>query len=242
MDRNTINEKLQANRIPAGDSLPEKLKIYLDLLIEWNGKMDLTAVQEEDEMLDRHFIDSLTVLRTELIPAGSSLIDVGTGAGFPGMVLAIARPDLKVTLMDAQQKRLIFLETVIKETGTSNVCTIHSRAEDAAREKAHREKYDVVTARAVAPLNVLCEYLLPFSKVGGCALCWKGPSLLQEMDAGRRAARCLGGRLEEPVPCRIHGREWDHLILPVRKTEKTASAYPRKAGIPKAKPLGEGCG
>lgn len=242
METEAIRKKLEQNAIPFSEELPGRIAAYLKLLQEWNSRMDLTAVLEEDEMLDRHFIDSLTVLRTDLIPECSAVIDVGTGAGFPGMVLAMARPDLTVTLMDAQQKRLNFLETVRDRTGTDNILIVHSRAEDGGKDRKYRERYDIAMARAVAPLNVLAEYLLPYVRTGGCALCWKGPSLRSEMDAGSRAARMLGGRLEMPVFCPTHGREWEHMILPIRKTEKTASVYPRKAGTPKAKPLGEGNG
>ena len=239
MNREEIGSRLRMNEIPFAEDLPEKLEIYLRLLLEWNTKMDLTAVEEEEDLLDKHFADSLTVLRTDLVKPGASLVDVGTGAGFPGMVLAMARPDLKVVLMDAQRKRLKFLETVAAEAGVNNAEILHTRAEDAARDRKHREQYDIAAARAVAPLNVLAEYLLPFVKVGGCALCWKGPALKQELEAGRRAAHLLGGRLEMPVSCAVAGRDWEHTILPVRKTERTAAAYPRKAGTPKAKPLGE---
>lgn len=239
MNREEIGSRLRMNGIPFAEDLPEKLEIYLRLLLEWNTKMDLTAVEKEEDLLDRHFADSLTVLRTDLVKPGASLVDVGTGAGFPGMVLAMARPDLHVVLMDAQRKRLKFLEAVAAETGTGNAEILHARAEDAARDRKHREQYDIAAARAVAPLNVLAEYLLPFVKVGGCALCWKGPALKQELEAGRRAAHLLGGRLEMPVSCAVAGRDWEHTILPVRKTERTAAAYPRKAGTPKAKPLGE---
>ena len=137
--------------------LPEKLEIYLQLLQEWNRRMDLTAVEEESEMLDRHFMDSLAVLGTNLIRSGDSLIDVGTGAGFPGMVLAMALPGLSVTLMDAQQKRLRFLEAVRDAAGVGNTMILHARAEDAARNRKYREQFDIAAARAVAPLNVLCE-------------------------------------------------------------------------------------
>ena len=239
MNREEIGSRLRMNEIPFAEDLPEKLEIYLRLLLEWNTKMDLTAVEEEEDLLDKHFVDSLTVLRTDLVKPGASLVDVGTGAGFPGMVLAMARPDLHVVLMDAQRKRLKFLEAVAAEAGTGNAEILHARAEDAARDRKHREQYDIAAARAVAPLNVLAEYLLPFVKAGGCALCWKGPALQQELEAGRRAAHLLGGRLEMPVSCAVAGRDWEHTILPVRKTERTAAAYPRKAGTPKAKPLGE---
>lgn len=239
MNQDRISEALKRNGIPYTPELPEKLEVYLDLLQEWNARMDLTSVAETDEVIDRHFMDSLAVLRTELIPRNAGLIDVGTGAGFPGMVLALARPDLSVTLMDSQQKRLNFLEAVAGKACIENVTLVHARAEEGARKGSHREQYDIAAARALAPLNVLCEYLLPYVRVGGCALCWKGPSLQGELEAGRRAARLLGGRLEMPVCCPVEGREWDHRILPIRKTEKTAGQYPRKPGIPKAKPLGE---
>lgn len=239
MNVSVIDERLRRNSIPFHPDLPEKIGIYLEMLTEWNRHMDLTADAEEDEMLDRHFMDSLAVLRTGLLPDSGTLVDVGTGAGFPGLVLALACPGLRVTLMDAQSKRLRFLEAVIQETGTGNASVLHARAEDAARDPLLRESFDIAAARALAPLNVLSEYLLPFVRVDGLALCWKGPSLTEELDAGRRAVHLLGGRLEMPVRCSVDGREWDHRILPVRKIQKTASAYPRKAGIPKAKPLGE---
>lgn len=237
MNAEKIKNCLNANRIPFRDELPEKLKIYFELLQEWNGRMDLTAVTDEEETLDKHFIDSLTVLKTGFIRPNTALIDVGTGAGFPGLVLAMACPEMKVTLMDAQQKRLAFLQKVSDETETG-VNVIHARAEDGARKPELRERFDYATARALAPTNVLCEYLLPFVKIDGCALYWKGPALKDELESGRRAAHLLGGRMEMPVRCPVEGRDWEHLILPVRKIQKTASVYPRKAGTPKNKPLG----
>jgi len=239
MDTNNIRNRLILNHIPFPDDLPDKLAAYLFLLKDWNRKMDLTAVTDDDETLDKHFIDSLTVLKTELIHPDAALVDVGTGAGFPGLVLAMARPDLIVTLLDAQQKRLHFLEETAKATETRNIITVHVRAEDGARKKELREQFDFAAARAVAPLNILCEYLLPYVKTGGCALCWKGPALKDEIESGRRAANMLGGRLEMPVSCPVSGREWEHLILPIRKVQSTPKAYPRKAGTPKQKPLGE---
>ncbi len=239
MNRVMIAERLSANEIPGGEILAEKLEIYLSLLQEWNGKMDLTAVEGEEEMLDKHFIDSLTVLKTGLLPEKGTLIDVGTGAGFPGLVLALAEKDLKVTLLDSQRKRLTFLEEVAKQTGAENVKIVHARAEDGARMPELREKFDIAAARAVASLPVLCELLLPYVRIGGKALCWKGPGLREEMEQGRRAAFLLGGKTGEPVFCPVKGREWEHRILPVEKKNKTPGIYPRRAGTPKARPLGE---
>ena len=238
MNANDIANRLQRNGIQAGTGMAEKLYIYLLLLQEWNNRMDLTAILDDEEMIDRHFIDSLTVLKTGLIPDTGDLIDVGTGAGFPGLVLAMARPELKVTLLDAQQKRLSFLKAVCEATGTTNTLLVHARAEDGARKKELREQFDVVTARALAPVDVLSEYLLPFVRKGGYALCWKGPALKEEIESGKRAAYLLGGSLEIAVSCPVDGREWKHMILPIRKVQSTPKRYPRKAGIPSQKPLG----
>lgn len=238
MDRRIIADRLGANGIPFSPELPEKLEIYFRLLTEWNGKMDLVASAPEDELLDRHMTDSLTVLKSGLLAGAETLIDVGTGAGFPGMALALACPDLRVTLLDSQQKRLGFLQEVAAQTG-ADVRLVHARAEDGARKPEFRERFDLAAARAVAPLNVLCEYLLPYVKVGGRMLCWKGPALEQEREAGWRAAFLLGGVPEEPVPTPVAGRDWGHLILPVLKKTRTPKVYPRRAGTPKAKPLGE---
>ena len=171
MNAAKIRKRMEQNGIPFGDDLPEKLNIYYSLLEEWNRRMDLTAVTEADETVDKHFIDSLTVLKTGLIIQDTSLIDVGTGAGFPGLVIAMACPDIRVTLLDAQRKRLTFLEKVITDTGTENVTIVHARAEDGARKPELREHFDYAAARALAPVNVLCEYLLPYVKVEGRALC-----------------------------------------------------------------------
>lgn len=233
-----IRACLVGNGIPFPEELPGKLYTYFNLLKEWNSRMDLTAVTDDDEMLDKHFIDSLTVLKTGILPEKGELIDVGTGAGFPGMVLAMACPKIRVTLLDSQQKRLVFLERVASETDTRNTVLIHARAEDGARKPEMREQYDYAVARAVAPTNILCEYLLPYVRIGGRALCWKGPALKDEIDNGRKAAHLLGGSLEMPLSCPVKGRDWEHMILPIRKIGHTASAYPRKAGVPKNKPLG----
>ena len=238
MNVDTLAARLKECGIPFDPDLPEKLLRYHALLMDWNTRMDLTAVTDEAEMMDRHYVDSLMALRFDMIPRKGRIIDVGTGAGFPGMPLALACPEMQVTLMDAQQKRLTFLQAVIDELQVRNVTLVHSRAEDGARLPLHREQYDLAVARAVAPLAVLAEYLLPYVRVGGSALCWKGPALQEEMQQGRRAAHLLGGRVEEPVSCEFPGRAWQHLLLPIHKKEKTARQYPRKAGTPGKSPLG----
>ena len=239
MQPTQVLNRFAACGIPCGEALAARITRYHELLLDWNTRMDLTNVTDEDEMLDRHYVDSLMVLTMpQLLPADGKVIDVGTGAGLPGMVLALACPHLSFTLMDAQQKRLNFLQAVIDDLHLTNVTLLHSRAEDAGHQAAYREQFDLAIARAVAPLSVLAEYLLPMVKVGGSALCWKGPALLDEMEDGRRAAFLVGGKVSDPIPCPIPGRDWQHLLLPMSKVMHTAKMYPRKAGTPSKKPLG----
>ncbi len=239
MNPETLLARLEACGIPASAALADKLVRYHALLMDWNTRMDLTAVTDEAEMMDRHYVDSLSpLLFPALLPESGTLIDVGTGAGFPGLPLAIACPHLRVTLLDAQQKRLTFLQAVLDELQIENVTLVHARAEDGARMPELREQFDVAVARALAPMAVLSEYLLPYVRLGGLALCWKGPSLTSETEAGRRACHLLGGHMEAPLPYALPGRDWQHLLLPVKKVAKTARQYPRKAGTPARQPLG----
>ena len=229
---------LQASGVPLTDEAVRKLNRYWEMLIDWNGRMDLTSVPPQ-EMAERHFLDSLLPLTQEgLFPAGCSLIDVGTGAGFPGLALAIARPDCSVTLLEAMQKRCQFLQAVCDELGLANVRVIQNRAEIAGQDGSHRERYDRAIARAVAPLNVLCEYLLPFVLPGGMALCWKGPAAEEELSDGAFAARTLGGEMGEIIELSCGNSR--HVIVPVKKITKTLPQYPRKNGIPAKRPLKSG--
>ena len=226
---------LQTAGVPVTADAVQKLNRYWAMLIDWNGRMDLTSVPPRD-MGEKHFLDSLLPLtRPELFPAGCSLIDVGTGSGFPGLALAIARPDCRVTLLEAMQKRCQFLQAVCDELGLANVRVIQNRAEIAGQDAAHREQYDRAAARAVAPLNVLCEYLLPFVRPGGMALCWKGPAAEEELPDGAFAANALGGEMGEIVE--LFCRDTRHVIVPVKKVAKTLPQYPRKNGIPAKRPL-----
>ena len=227
---------LQQGGVALSAEAADKLCAYHALLLEWNARMDLTNVPEV-EMAVRHYGDSLLPLAQEAwFPAGARLIDVGTGAGFPGMPLAIVRPDFQVTLLDAQRKRCDFLQAVTDALGLKNVRILHARAEDAARGEL-REQMDIAMARAVAPLNVLCEYLLPFVRVSGRALCWKGPAVADELAEGQRAAKLLGAQAEPLLRLPIQGRE--HFVQPFLKLEKTVRRFPRKSGTPTKDPLGK---
>ena len=226
---------LLSSGVPVTEEAIQKLNRYWEMLIDWNGRMDLTSVPPED-MPERHFLDSLLPLtKEELFPAGCGLIDVGTGAGFPGLALAIARPDCRVTLLEAMQKRCQFLQAVCDDLKLSNVSVIQNRAEIAGRDPQHRERYDRAIARAVAPLNILCEYLLPFVKTGGMALCWKGPAAEDEILDGAFAAQALGGEMGEILE--LFCGENRHVIVPVKKIAKTLPQYPRKNGVPAKRPL-----
>ena len=230
-----LKAQLREADIPITEEAMNALAAYQDMLLEWNTRMDLTSVSGED-MGARHFVDSLLPLtKADLFPESCRLIDVGTGAGFPGLALAIARPQWEVTLLEAQGKRCQFLNAVCEALNIQNVTVIQERAEVLGRDERHREAYDRAIARAVAPLNVLCEYLLPFVKAGGQALCWKGPAAAEEMEDGAFAAESLGGRLGELVDMPL--RETRHVLAVIEKIEKTPPQYPRKNGIPVKRPL-----
>ena len=234
-----IMNRLTACGIPSTTILCTQLHAYQQLLLQWNTRIDLTAVTDEMEMVDYHLVDSLIALSIPgLLPSEGRIIDVGTGAGLPGLPLALALPNVQFTLLDAQQKRLTFLQDVIDQLQLTNVRLIHARVEDAGRQPSIRESYDCAIARAVAPLAVLAEYLLPCVKIGGKAVCWKGPALSNELQQGKKAAFLVGGRLGSPIPVSIEGRDWEHTLMPIAKVTSTPKSYPRKAGTPSSKPLG----
>lgn len=228
---------LAAMGAPCGGEQIERLLRYHEMLMDWNTRIDLTAVLDPVEMTDRHYLDSAAPLGLGLIRQGARIADVGTGAGFPGVPLAILRPDLEVTLIDALRKRVDFLQAVIDELGL-NARAVHMRAEDAGKSAAHREMYDLAVSRAVAATPVLLELMLPLVRVGGRAIAWKGPGVQAELEQGRRAAHLLGGHIEGLQEAPIPDRDWQHVLLLCEKRQKTARQYPRKAGTPGKNPLG----
>lgn len=241
MEDRCVRERLQAGLerlgVAADGVTLDRLARYHALLTEWNARIDLTAVLEPEEMVDRHYLDSAAPLALGLIPQGACVIDVGTGAGLPGIPLCILRPDLRVTLLDAQRKRVTFLQAAIEALDLP-AQAVHMRAEDAARDEAHRETYDVAVSRAVAATPTLLELTLPFVRVGGRAIAWKGPGLQAELEQARRAAHLLGGALEGVLDAPVPGRDWQHVLLVCAKRQKTARQYPRRAGLPGKNPLG----
>ncbi len=239
IDRVLLKETAAALGIAVDETAAEKLDIYARLLVEWNEKMNLTAITDPEGIVLKHFVDSLTAL--PLLPKTPfSLIDVGTGAGFPGLPLAILRGDMQLTLLDSLNKRLIFLEEVCRAVGVS-ATRIHARAEEGGRRPDLRDKFDVATARAVAGLPVLCELCLPFVKVGGRFLALKGPDAPREKEEAARAVKTLGGRFGEgvavtlPNPAAEGGTSERHILV-VEKTVATPKKFPRP-NAKKASPL-----
>ena len=197
--------------------------------------MNLTGITEPKEVILKHFIDSLTILK--YINENGSVIDVGTGAGFPGIPLKIVEDSLEITLLDSLNKRINFLNEVIENISLDKTKTIHGRAEDFGQDAAYREKYDVAVSRAVAPLNILLEYMLPFVKVGGKCICMKGSNCDEEIENAKNAIEILGGKIEKTEKFNLPNSDNNRTILVIKKTKKTSVQYPRKAGIPTKNPL-----
>lgn len=215
----------------------EKFIIYMRLLQEWNEKINLTAIVEDEEVIKKHFIDSIKAFKRDEFKKADTLIDVGTGAGFPGLPIAIMRKDIKVTLLDSLNKRVNFLNTVIKELKLDNVTTIHSRAEDGARDKRLRENFDIATSRAVANMSVLSELCLPYVRIGGNFIALKGPSVDQEIEESKGAIKILGGELIDICEVSIEDTELRHNLVVIKKIKECSKVYPRKAGSITKKPL-----
>ncbi len=210
---------------------------YMRLLQEWNEKINLTAITEDGEVVKKHFIDCIKAFKRDEFKKAETMIDVGTGAGFPGLPIAIMRPELKVTLLDSLNKRINFLNTVVNELGLKNVTTIHSRAEDGARNKELREKFDIATSRAVANMSVLSEFCLPYVRVGGNFIALKGPAVEQEIEDSRNAIGTLGGKLIDICEVSIEETELRHNLVVVEKVKACDKIYPRKAGTITKKPI-----
>lgn len=221
--------------IPISDKQLAELCSYAELLVEWNKKMNLTAITEPEEIVTKHFLDSMTALSTGKV--SGSVIDVGTGAGFPGLVLKIMRPDIKLTLLDALNKRLTFLRAVAEELHIDDITFIHARAEDGGQNALYRAKFDAAVSRAVANMTVLSELCLPFVKKGGTFLALKGPMAEEELMEAKRAVTILGGEVNGILETNIPFTNLSHKVVMITKARQTPMQYPRKAGIPTKIPI-----
>ena len=236
MIKDLLQNYIKDYKITLTENQYEQFQKYFELLVEWNKKMNLTAITDESGVALKHFADSLSLLNFVDIPQNSSLADVGTGAGFPGVVLKIARPDIKLTLIDSLNKRLVFLGEVCAQLGIEAEL-IHSRAEDGARDEKLRESFDFAVSRAVARLNVLSEYCLPYVKVGGAFCAMKGAQANEEFKESLNAINTLGGKLEKKYFFELPENGGERAIAVVRKVKNTPQKYPRQSGKIKAKAL-----
>ena len=231
--------ELSKHNFELTDKQKQQFKLYFKMLIEVNEHVNLTRITEEDEVYLKHFYDSITPLFTfgAVFKAGATLCDVGAGAGFPSIPLKILKPGLKVTIVDSLQKRLNFLKDLISELGLTDVELVHGRAEDVGQNKLYRERFDIVTARAVARMSVLSEYCLPLVKKGGYFVALKGPKAEDELDDGKKALEVLGGKLIKDEELTLPASEEERTLVLVQKVKSTPKKYPRQAGTPRRKPI-----
>jgi 16S rRNA (guanine527-N7)-methyltransferase len=227
-----INEGLEFDEVKYNQFMK-----YKDMVKDWNEKINLTAITEDSEIIRKHFIDSIKALKFTPLKNAKRIIDVGTGAGFPGIPLKIVNPEMEVILLDSLNKRVNFLNEVIKTLELKGITAVHGRAEDFARENSYREKFDAAVSRAVANMAVLSELCLPYVKVNGYFIALKGPAVEEEIREGTKAVTTLGGKLEEIMKVNVEGTDLNHNLVVVKKVKETSKVYPRKAGTAAKKPI-----
>lgn len=232
-----LRNALKELGLSADEEQALKFEKYMTGILEWNEKVNLTRITERDEFIVKHFLDSLVCVGYEEYRTAKKIIDIGTGAGFPGVPLAIASPEKEFVLMDSLNKRLKIIDELCADAKIENVTTVHARAEELARNKQHREKYDLCVSRAVANMAVLAEYCLPFIRVGGCLMAYKGPEAYDEAEKAGKALKLLGGEISEIRDAELEKYDISHKIIVIKKIKNTVSKYPRKAGIPTKEPL-----
>ena len=229
-------EALEDMGLTYGEDTLQKFQRYMELILEWNEKVNLTSITEPDEFVKKHYVDSIAICGFSQMKEAQNIIDVGTGAGFPGIPLAILYPDKKFLLMDSLNKKIKIIDEIAQEIGLRNVTCCHGRAEELAQNKKYREQFDLCVSRAVANLTVLSEYCLPFVRAGGWFAAYKTEAAA-ELKESLHAIELLGGHLEENLSINIKGYDLDHRIIFIKKVKKTLSKYPRKAGTPAKEPL-----
>lgn len=237
-DIRSFKKGLEALEIELSDGQIRQFLRYYELLTEWNKVMNLTAITEYEEVVLRHFLDSLASVKVWDFKNTDTVIDVGCGAGFPGIPLKIAFPNIRLVLLDSLNKRIKFLNQVVDELGLSQVKTIHGRAEDFARQKEYREQFDLCVSRAVANLSTLSEYCLPYVKVNGSFVAYKSGKIEEEVSAAEKAVKLLGGSPSKLVKFRLPDTDLERSFVMVKKEKQTPARFPRKAGLPGKEPLG----
>lgn len=213
----------------------QKFYKYMELLLEWNEKINLTAIVEPRDVILKHFVDSLTICKE--LQKNKTLADIGTGAGFPGIPVKILRPDLDITLIDSLNKRVNFLTMVIGALKLEKIIALHGRIEDFGKNKKYREKFDYVTSRAVANLSTLSEYMIPLVKIGGKCICMKGSKIDEELKNAEKAIKTLGGKIEKIDTFLLPDTDMGRNIILIKKEKATPNKYPRKAGTPTKEPI-----
>lgn len=232
LNKASNNEGLEYNEKKHGQFMR-----YKELIKEWNEKVNLTAIKEDEEIVKKHFIDSMKVFKFDKLKDAKSVIDIGTGGGFPGIPMKIMKPEINIVLLDSLNKRIKFLNEVIKELNLEGIKAIHGRAEDFAQEVQYRGKFDVAVSRAVANLTVLSEFCIPYVKVGGYFVAMKGPAVEEEIKQSKNAIRMLGGRVEHIEKVQIEDSDLNHNLVIISKISETNKKYPRKAGMVTKSPL-----
>lgn len=237
MNKTLLKNKLNALSIEITDEQLEKFDKFTELMLYWNERISLTSITEEEEIIDKHYVDSLTLLKTELIEGHLKVLDLGTGGGYPGIPLKIMNNALEMTLLDSRLKKIEYLDNIVETLGFNDLELIHSRAENLGQDPAYRETYDLVVSRAVANLSSLAEYCLPFLKIGGYFIAMKGSDYESEVNEAKKAIKKFGGEIQEIIDVKIPKTDIVHSLVMIKKERSTPNKYPRRPGTPTKDPV-----